>query len=133
MARMVDAITEVDETHITCTGSIPRDSPFADGNRARSLVLIELSAQVAALLELKRIEDSGEPTRGRAGYLVRLRRIELSRPFVQAERPLTVHVERTGAAPPLYRYEARVEDDGEQLFAGSISTYIEPAGDPSDP
>ena len=62
MARMVNAISEVDETHITCTGSIPSHSPFADGNRARSLVLIELSAQAAACVVVEIGSDlTGHP------------------------------------------------------------------------
>jgi len=133
-ARMIDTIVDVDDEQITCTGQIPRESPFVKNCQARSLVLIELSAQAAALLELAVARHQGQATRGSVGYLVRLRRVEFSAPLVDVGRTMTVHVKRIGAASPLYQYEAHVVADGQQLFAGLISTYVERADDsPSNP
>ncbi|HXV77556.1 MAG TPA: hypothetical protein VD788_14680 [Candidatus Polarisedimenticolaceae bacterium] len=123
VARFVDRVLELDADRIVCAGRIPEGSPFAVAGRAPSFLAIELAAQAAALLECARRE--GPSRRARLGYLVRVRRAEFGGPFLAVEQTLRVHVRRSAAAPPLYRYDAEVESAGERCFAGSISTFVE--------
>lgn len=126
VARLVERIVERGADEITCEGTVPPASPFAEGAHAPSFLALELAAQAAALLELAGATARGERWAKRIGYLVRVRAARFATAVVPVGRPLTVRVRRTRSAPPLFRYEAEVADaDGATVFEGSFGTFVE--------
>jgi 3-hydroxymyristoyl/3-hydroxydecanoyl-(acyl carrier protein) dehydratase len=87
--------------------SIPSESPLARGGHVPSCVILEAAAQAA----------TGVPSRGgetvRGGLLVRVAEASFPPVLLPVGASLEVRVEANGEAPPLRRFRARAELDGE--------------------
>ena len=124
-ARLVRSVEACDSETITCTALVPADSPYATDGRYPAFVALEMGAQAAALLEAQSTSGDAERTPPRSGYLARARRVRLLQDELPVDRPLTVHVRRDGAAPPLFIYDVRAVCENEPVLHGTIAIYVE--------
>jgi len=125
-ARLVNEVLETGETEIVCAGTVPVESPYADGDRVPSVAAIELAAQAAAALEtIGRIRRETDPE-PKVGYLVNIGDVVLSSADFPAGAPLVARATLDSEAPPLsvYRVEVKLED--RTILTASVSTYLDP-------
>ena len=122
VARWITEVIEVGDERIVCRGVIPIASPFVEGTSVPSFIGIELAAQAAAVLEI--LGGVGKPRAG-AGFLVRVRRVELPEPMLPAGVRLTCRAARTAQALPLCVYEVALLLGGRLLLSGTLSTFVE--------
>lgn len=128
-ARMIRSVLEIGPGRIVCVGEIPEENPFVVQGRCPSIVALELAAQAAALLEALQRTSQGGETGPRDGYLVRVRGVRLSVPYVAAREPLTARLHQEGVAPPLAIYGASVSGTDGELLRGTFSTYVDLGAD----
>ena len=125
-ARLVHEVLEAGETEIVCAGTVPAESPYADGDRVPSVVALELAAQAAAALEtIERIGQEPDPG-PKVGYLVNIGDVVLSTVFFPAGAPLVARAILESAALPLSVYRVEVTLGDRTILTAAVSTYLDP-------
>ena len=115
-ALFVTRVVMWDATAIVCEGRIPQGSPWVREGRCPSFVLLELAAQSAAVLDA--LQARAAPGRAAAadfapgpGSIVRVRDLALGRAVIQPDHLFRARVTRGTAAPPLFLFTVRVDDE----------------------
>lgn len=121
---LVERIVGVLNEGLVCAGRIAETSPFVRRGVAPIALGLELAVQTAALFEALGHHPSRE--RPRIGYLVSIRDARFRVPGLPAGRPLLAKIQAAGSAPPLTMYSVEVtrEEDGSELLAATLSTYL---------
>jgi len=129
-ARLVTRVVRWDASEIVCEGRIPAPGPWVRDGRCPAFVLLELAAQAAAALDALQASatsrgSAGERRAAGPGSIVRVRDLGLSRPTVAPGRLLRAQVTRGAAAPPLFMFAVRVDDDGgQELMRAELALHI---------
>jgi predicted hotdog family 3-hydroxylacyl-ACP dehydratase len=126
-ARLVREVLEAGETEIACAGTVPPESPYAEGERVSSVAALELAAQAAAAHEtIVRMgkEAAVEP---KVGYLVNIGDVVFAAADFPAGATLVVRAKLESQALPLSVYRLEVTLDDRTILTGSVSTYLDPA------
>jgi len=125
-ALLIERIIDEREDGVTCLGRLPPQAALAKDGRVPSYVGLEMAAQAAAAFEALRRPRLATGQEPRIGYLVSLSRVTIERPEMLVGMPFIVTVRSVEGAPPLARYEALVEADGEAYVRGGLSTMLAP-------
>jgi predicted hotdog family 3-hydroxylacyl-ACP dehydratase len=125
--RLVETMDRVDDASID-TSAVVRDTwPTAEGDSVRTLVLIELIAQSAAVLQGWR--ERHEKETGIGGLLVGIQQLTPMRPTLPIGTRLQCKVRITHGATNYLAFEGEVKDDaGVVWLTGAIQAY-RPDGD----
>ena len=121
-ARLVTGLISASQERVVCRAEIPFDHPLVHGGTAPAYLGLEAGAQAAAAFGA--LESGGAQEGPRIGYVVAIRNARFHVPGLAAGRPFRVEVRPAGSAPPLAVYEVRVESGGQEVLAGSVSTYL---------
>lgn len=121
-ARLVTGVLAASPERVVCRAEIPLDHPLVWGETAPAYLGLEAGAQAAAAWGALAAEESQEGPR--IGYVVAIRNARFHVPGLTAGRPFRVEVRPAGSVPPLSIYEVSVETGGEELLAGTVSTYL---------
>ena len=120
-ARLVQAILESPGPDVAvCAGRVPADSAFVFQGRVPAVVLLEMAAQAAAVLQALSAPPAGG---SRPGYLVAIRAATLRVDDVAADARLIATVRRTGQAGPLATFDVTVSRGAEEVVSASLSTH----------
>lgn len=121
-ARLVHAILESPRPDVVvCAGRVPPDSAFVSGGRVPAVVLLEMAAQAAAVLQALAAPPQGA---ARPGYLVAIRAATFRADDIAADAALIATVRRTGQAGPLATFDVTVGRAGaEEIVAATLSTH----------
>ena len=120
-ARLVLSIIERPGPDVAvCAGRVPADSAFVSEGRVPAVVLLEMAAQAAAVLQAL---DAPPPGGSRPGYLVAIRGATFRADEVDVDAVLTATVRRTGQAGPLATFDVTVSRGAEELVSASLSTH----------
>jgi len=121
-ARLVHAILESPRPDVVvCAGRVPADSAFVCDGRVAAVVLLEMAAQAAAVLQALAAPSEGA---ARPGYLVAIRAATFRAEDVPADAVLIATVRRTGQAGPLATFDVTVGRAGaEEIVTATLSTH----------
>jgi predicted hotdog family 3-hydroxylacyl-ACP dehydratase len=126
--RLVEDILRVDETSIE-TGSVVREAwPTAEGGHVRALVLVELIAQSAAVLQGWKERHGKEA--GIGGLLVGIHTATPARPSVPVGTRLLCSVRTSHGATNYQAFEGEVKDDSGMLWLTGAIQAFRPDRDP---
>lgn len=120
-ARLVAGVLSASSERVVCRAEIPLDHPLVSGEAAPAYMGLEAGAQAAAAWGALAAETGEGP---RIGYVVAIRNARFQVAGLPAGRPFQVEARPAGSAPPLAVYEVRIEAGGEELLAGTVSTYL---------
>ena len=120
-ARLVQAILESPGPDVAvCAGRVPADSAFVAEGRVPAVVLLEMAAQAAAVLQALAAPPAGG---SRPGYLVAIRAATFRVDDVAADARLIATVRRTGQAGPLATFDVTVSSGAEEVVSATLSTH----------
>lgn len=124
-ALLVTGVLAASPERVVCRAEIPLDHPLVSGETAPAYLGLEAGAQAAAAWgALGALAAEGAEESPRIGYVVAIRNARFHVPGLTAGRPFRVEVRPAGSVPPLSIYEVSVETGGEELLAGTVSTYL---------
>jgi len=103
-----------------CAGRVPADSAFVSEGRVPAVVLLEMAAQAAAVLQALAAPAAGP---SRPGYLVAIRAATFRADEVAADAVLIATVRRTGQAGPLATFDVTVSRGAEEVVSATLSTH----------
>ena len=122
-ARFVQAILESPGPGVAvCAGRVPADSAFVAEGRVPAVVLLEMAAQAAAVLQAQ-AAPAPAVAGSRPGYLVAIRAAMLRVDDVAAGARLIATVRRTGQAGPLATFDVTVSLGAEEVVSATLSTH----------
>jgi predicted hotdog family 3-hydroxylacyl-ACP dehydratase len=120
-ALLLHAILEVAEDAVVAVAEVPPSHPLVAGGRFPAFLALEAAAQAAAALEALGRHGASGP---RIGYLVGIRDARFAVPSLPAGRPLRVTARLTGGAFPLSVYAVTLGKAGDDVAAGTLSTFL---------
>jgi predicted hotdog family 3-hydroxylacyl-ACP dehydratase len=120
-ARLVHTIVECARPDVVvCGGRVPADSAFVSDGRVAAVVLLEMAAQAAALLQALAAPPGSA---ARSGYLVAIRAATFRADDVPADAVLVATVRRTGQAGALATFDVTVSGGAEEIVSATLSTH----------
>jgi predicted hotdog family 3-hydroxylacyl-ACP dehydratase len=120
-ARLVRAILDRPQPDVVvCSGRVPADSAFVSDGRVPAVVLLEMAAQAAAVLQALAAPSQSA---ARPGYLVAIRAATFRAEDVAADGVLVATVRRTGQAGPLATFDATVSCGPDEILSATLSTH----------
>jgi predicted hotdog family 3-hydroxylacyl-ACP dehydratase len=122
-ARMVDAVLEIGDRSIVCSGSVPTASPFAASGEAVLLGALEMAAQAAAIHGGFLADPAPGPPA--AGYIVRLRDVRFGGRAPRPGEQLSVTATLTHSIPPLAIYSVSASTRAGDLVATATIGVLE--------
>jgi predicted hotdog family 3-hydroxylacyl-ACP dehydratase len=127
--RLVEAMERVDDASILTTAVVRDTWPTAANGCVRTLVLIELVAQSAAVLQGWR--ERHEKETGIGGLLVGIQQLTPARPTLPFGTRLACRVRITHGATNYLAFEGEVKDDAGMVWlTGAIQAYRPDGADP---
>jgi predicted hotdog family 3-hydroxylacyl-ACP dehydratase len=120
-ALFLRAVAEVAAHGVVAVAEISPSHPLVAGGRFPAFLTLEAAAQAAAALEaLCRSEGAGP----RIGYLVGIRDARFTVPTLAAGRRFRVAARLQGGASPLAVYAVTIGEAGQEVAAGTVSTFL---------
>jgi predicted hotdog family 3-hydroxylacyl-ACP dehydratase len=120
--RLVETITSVDEVNVVTTAVVRDTWPTVREGRAQTLMLIELIAQTAAVLQGWRERHTGKA--GSGGLLVGIHEAKAQTTTLPVGTPLICTVHITHGAQNYLAFTGQVVGtDGAPWLTGSIQAY----------
>jgi predicted hotdog family 3-hydroxylacyl-ACP dehydratase len=120
--RIVEEIVTVSERAIETAATVRDSWPTAKGGEARTLVLVELIAQTAAVLQ--GWKERHEKERGIGGLLVGIHHATPARPTVPVGTQLRCSVQISHGATNYLAFEGQVKDAaGVVWLSGAIQAF----------
>jgi len=120
--RLVESVVTVDEESIVATAVVRDTWPTVRQGHARTLMLIELVAQTAAVLQGWR--ERHENKSGVGGLLVGIPEAKPQAPTIAVGTPLVCSVRITHGAQNYLAFSGQVNGaDGQPWLSGSIQAY----------
>ncbi len=120
--RLVESITAIDESSITCVCAVRDSWPGASNGQVPSSMLIELLAQSAATMQ--GWKERHESEYGRGGLLVGIPTARFAAPRVPVGTELTCIVRATHGTLSYSAFDGEVRDNqGKVWLTGSIQAF----------
>lgn len=124
-ARLLTRVLELDPDAVRSQASTSAASPYGDGETVSSLVAVEMAAQAAGVHQAF-LAAAKAATRTGSGYVVRVRKLSISRQRFDVETPVRLHAWLIGVAPPLAIYGASAElADGSPVLRMELTLLAE--------
>lgn len=119
--RLVDRLGQVDDDQAEVFSRVRADWPLVEDGQADPLVLIEVVAQAAASLAGYRKRN--EERLGGRGWLVGVRRTELSTADLPVGTELTVHIRVDYQLKDYAVFQGQVQAEGRKLAEVEVQTF----------
>ncbi len=120
--RLVESFDPPVDTSVVAFAEVREGWPTVRDGSAQTLVLIELIAQTAAVLQGFRERAANQPATG--GLLVGIPALQVTKPRIAVGTQLVCHVSISHGAPNYLAFEGHVTDTtGALWLAGSIQAY----------
>jgi predicted hotdog family 3-hydroxylacyl-ACP dehydratase len=120
--RLVEGFEDPVDEHMLACAEVRASWPTVCGGAARTLILIELIAQSAGVLQGFRERAQGKPVSG--GLLVGIPALAVSKARIPVGTQLRCSVSISHGAPNYLVFDGRVTDTtGELWLAGSVQAY----------
>jgi predicted hotdog family 3-hydroxylacyl-ACP dehydratase len=120
--RIVEGVVAIDELSIESTCTVRESWPTVEDGRARTLMLVELVAQTAAVLQGWKERHQNEV--GQGGLLVGIHGAKLAAPSIAVGTNLRCAVRISHGAQSYLAFDGEVRDDqGTVWLTGSIQAF----------
>jgi predicted hotdog family 3-hydroxylacyl-ACP dehydratase len=120
--RIVEGVVAIDENSIESSCTVRDTWPTAEQGRVRSLMLVELIAQTAAVLQ--GWKERHEKQVGEGGLLVGIHSAKLAQPSIPVGTRLFCAVRISHGAQSYLAFDGEVRDDkGTIWMTGSIQAF----------